>query len=95
MRLTLFSSLCYSALRRQPLVHRAAAWRASTISAQAPLLDSPAEDDDSSSTAAALLACGRRGRWRMALDLLTQLEATGGASASAYKSVLLACRKHK
>ena len=46
--------------------------------------------------AARLHACGRRGRWREALRLLEELEASpGGASTSSYRSVLLACRKHK
>jgi 23S rRNA-/tRNA-specific pseudouridylate synthase len=43
----------------------------------------------------ALVACGRRGRWRTALDLISQLEATGCATSSAYRSALLACRKHQ
>ena len=44
----------------------------------------------------ALIACGRRGRWRTALDLLAKLEATPtGATAGAYRSALLACRKQK
>ena len=59
----------------------------------------------SSSAFAALLACGRRGRWRTALELLEQLEAEfsqvdGPDRRSelllpAYHSVLLACRKHE
>lgn len=52
------------------------------------------------SSVSALLACGRRGRWKAALELLTSLEkeSTVGAPAvplPAYHSVLLACRKHK
>ena len=42
----------------------------------------------------ALQACGRRGRWKTAMDLLADLEASaGGAPIPAYRSALLACRK--
>jgi 23S rRNA pseudouridine1911/1915/1917 synthase len=49
-----------------------------------------------------LRACGKRGRWRIALDIIAELEteqrASGGSSAlpdSAWRDVLLACRKHR
>ena len=45
----------------------------------------------------AILAAGRRGRWRAALELLEQCELDAAKSAipvTAYRSALLACRKH-
>jgi 23S rRNA pseudouridine1911/1915/1917 synthase len=51
-----------------------------------------------------LRACGKRGRWRAALDIIAELEmeqravGCGGSDAlpnSAWRDVLLACRKHR
>ncbi|KAL1519636.1 hypothetical protein AB1Y20_023147 [Prymnesium parvum] len=44
---------------------------------------------------AALAICGKRGRWRAALQLLDEVERLGPAPPSAWLSALLACRKHK
>ena len=85
---SLFGSYSSATLRR-PLC---AISRSGYISANI----AEAQQSATAGTAAALLACGRRGRWRTALDLLTQLEnAPSGATAGAYRSALLACRKHK
>lgn len=51
-----------------------------------------------------LRACGKRGRWRIALDIIAELEMeqraneSGGGGAlpnSAWRDVMLACRKHR
>lgn len=82
--------VCYTALRR-PCHQRAAIWRTGYPGAKLVHIG----DAEAGGATAALLACGRRGRWRTALDLLSQLEQSGGASAGDYRSALLACRKHK
>ena len=47
-------------------------------------------------TLAALAACGKRGRWRTALELLAMLESRPEPTpAAAYRSALLALRKHE
>ena len=85
-------SVCCASLRR-PCTQRAAIYRTGYLSAN---VAQSAEADALGGTTAALLACGRRGRWRTALELLDQLEVTpGSAPVGAYRSALLACRKHK
>ena len=63
-----------------------------------PALPLPTATADASNdgTLAALLACGRRGRWKPALELLEQLEARPEPPPpAAYRSALLALRKHE
>lgn len=82
-----------AALARPSLRRMVAGARSSISSSAAGGDDRP---DRSSATLGALVACGRRGRWRAALELLDELERDhpGGAPIAAYHSALLACRKH-
>ena len=61
-----------------------------------PLLPEPPAAAVDGGTLAALAACGKRGRWRTALELLAMLEARPEPTpAAAYRSALLALRKHE
>ena len=56
----------------------------------------PSEPPADGGTLAALAACGKRGRWRTALELLAMLESRPEPiPAAAYRSALLALRKHE
>lgn len=104
-RLAIVSTLCHAArpfavsqpartaLSSLHFFHHYHVWRTPYVEANVARLS---EASEKGGKHAALLACGRRGRWRAALDLLDELEAEPcGATAGAYRSVLLACRKHK
>ena len=64
------------------------------IASHAAWLCAAAPPSAGGTTLEALRACGRRGRWKPALELLAKLEASGDdVPVSAWHSALLACRK--
>ena len=81
------SFVARTTLLRRPPARRAARW----LSVRA------AEGAEPESKAMeALRACGRRGRWKNALELLAQLEASGDPlPVGAWHSALAACRKRE